>query len=239
MDGGVVDVSGAGTRIWLVKVPDFVAERLETEMAGREEGDEMEVGGVRIYEGTPTSPPRVMVHLSLPGNPVGEYHLHFCKCPAPMHLMATAGEDCQNALLIGGRVEQECILRPVMNDAYRRLMAQRRSRAETPRRKTMAIDSTRAAIQPGLLQHVPEHKLLVRRMPDEDGKRERLPRQDLQDLLFRSFDAQSHWTLKALGEALRQPTVYLKEVLNEIAVYNQRGPYKNTFQLKPEFTSRK
>jgi hypothetical protein len=29
--------------------------------------------------------------------------------------------------------------------------------------------------------------------------------------------------------------IYLKEVLNDICVYLKRGPYKNMYQLKPEY----
>lgn len=99
------------------------------------------------------------------------------------------------------------------------------------------LSSESGGLPLGLLAPVNEANLLKRskRRHSPDQKRERLPRAALLDLLFSAFERYSHWNLKGLVEYTRQPTIYLRELLLEIAVYNKKGPYKSTYQLKPEY----
>lgn len=66
-------------------------------------------------------------------------------------------------------------------------------------------------------------------------KRERLPREELLNLIFQAFAKYEHWTLKSLVENTKQPQVWLKEVLQEVAILNKRGPYMGSYSLKSEF----
>ena len=54
-------------------------------------------------------------------------------------------------------------------------------------------------------------------------------------MIFDSFEKHTYWNLKGLVKNTNQPVNYLKEILDEICNYNTRGPYKNTYQLKPEY----
>ena len=66
-------------------------------------------------------------------------------------------------------------------------------------------------------------------------KRERMPRNDLLNLLFRLFQEQPMYNLKALEEKTQQPTAWLKELLNETCILNKKGPNTGSYQLKPEY----
>lgn len=48
----------------------------------------------------------------------------------------------------------------------------------------------------------------------------------------RLFEKQARWAFPQLQKQTNQPTMYLKEVLGEIAVKNPRGPYKDLWELK-------
>ena len=66
-------------------------------------------------------------------------------------------------------------------------------------------------------------------------KRERLPKEDVMNMLFSAFEKHTYWALKGLVDYTKQPVQYLKDILGEICNFNTRGPYKNTYQLKPEY----
>lgn len=54
-------------------------------------------------------------------------------------------------------------------------------------------------------------------------------------MVFKAFESQEFWTAAALIKHLNQPTAFIKELLNEVAVYLPGGPHRNHYQLKPEF----
>jgi transcription initiation factor TFIIF subunit beta len=63
----------------------------------------------------------------------------------------------------------------------------------------------------------------------------RIPKNELLDLLFTQFSSAPYWSLRSLNDHVKQPQVYLKEVLGEIATLVPKGPYAQMYALKPEF----
>ncbi len=230
---GIVDITNADRRVWLVKVPDYLSERL----ADLEE-DGLDIGSVRIYKATSDSPAKVMVRLCDDGpcsDMPKDYSLNFSKCTQKMHLFC---EDIAGrAMMIEGRVDKEFYMKPVLNDEYRQVMQKRNVEASKPKRSIQVVGSVEGGRRLGIIGHVREQKLLqaqkARTLPEE--RRERLPKGEVTDMLFGAFERMPHWNFQGLVEYTKQPTVYLKEILNEIAVYNKRGPFKNLYELKPEY----
>lgn len=68
-----------------------------------------------------------------------------------------------------------------------------------------------------------------------DGRAIRMPQKDLFDLLFRLFEEYEYWLMKGLKERTRQPELYLKELLEQIANLIKKGPYTSKYNLKPEY----
>jgi len=68
-----------------------------------------------------------------------------------------------------------------------------------------------------------------------DSRTARIPRNELLDLLFTHFEQAPYWSIKALTEHVRQPQVYLKEVLGDIAMLVPRGPYQGMWTLREEY----
>lgn len=57
----------------------------------------------------------------------------------------------------------------------------------------------------------------------------------LLDALISHFQTAPYWALKSLNEHVKQPQMYLRECLAEIATLIPKGPYANMWTLKPEF----
>ena len=68
-----------------------------------------------------------------------------------------------------------------------------------------------------------------------EGRRVRGDRASVEAALFQCFERQAHWSFAALHRAVGQPAPWVKEVLRDIAVYNQRGPHKETWEVKREY----
>jgi transcription initiation factor TFIIF subunit beta len=73
---------------------------------------------------------------------------------------------------------------------------------------------------------------------DVKEKAERLEKPLLEDRLMGLFERQSLWSFKQLVAETRQPAVWLKEVLTELAVLNRRGPNTGMYVLKEEYRRR-
>lgn len=233
LNTGIVDMNQANRRVWLVKVPDYIADRL----ADLDESN-LDLGVVRVTPNPVGGPAQVNLLLA-PHGPCGdlplEYTLQLSKCDQTMHLFC---EDLSGrAVMIEGKVEQECQLRPILNEQYRDVMRRRNETANRPRRTVQMVDVESRDIQVGLIPHVSEYEMLSKRKKryEPEMRRERLPREEVMDILFRAFERIPHWTFKALEEHTRQPATYLKEILGEITIYNSRGPYKNLYELRPEY----
>lgn len=71
--------------------------------------------------------------------------------------------------------------------------------------------------------------------PTKIDKRQRIPREDLENMVFKLFESKAYWSLKELTESTDQPVSFLKEVLNDICTLHRRGKYKSKYELKPEY----
>jgi transcription initiation factor TFIIF subunit beta len=68
-----------------------------------------------------------------------------------------------------------------------------------------------------------------------EGKRTRRDRRELEEIVFNLFERRPNWALKQLVEETDQPVAFLKEVLNDLCIYNKRGANQGTYELKPEY----
>lgn len=227
---GSLDTSNIDRRIWLVKVPEYVFEFLN------ELENNQEIGSVKIYQSKKGELPIVIVHLNnLAKTAPNDHILQFSKCNREIYVFE---EDVVGkAVSINGKVEQECSMKPFLNELYREVLKQRNDTFNVAKRAVQMLDSE-DMMHVGAIPHLREHDLLIqkRRRVESDDKRERLPKSEITDLLFKAFEKHPRWTFNDLMKHIRQPSAYLKEILREIAIYNKRGPYKNMYELRPEYT---
>ncbi len=111
--------------------------------------------------------------------------------------------------MIRGKVEQECQLKPLLNEDYRNVMKMRNIESNRPRRTVKIVDAGAKGVQVGLIPHVNEAELLQRkkRKFEPDMRKERLPKAEVMDLIFKAFEKFSHWSLKGLVDHSQQPLV--------------------------------
>ncbi|GAA6030793.1 hypothetical protein JCM8097_008878 [Rhodosporidiobolus ruineniae] len=149
-----------------------------------------------------------------------------------------------------GTVAHECSLTPNIqgNDAsaaYARILRERQRKAAEPKRTLKRLDVDQATANrlasgmgmAGVKGRVATFTNTSSRGPasTSTARYARIPKNELLDLLFTHFSSAPYWSLRALNDHVKQPQVYLKEVLGEIATLVPKGPYAQMYALKPEF----
>lgn len=78
-------------------------------------------------------------------------------------------------------------------------------------------------------------------------RKERLPWDEMSNMMFMLFGKQPDWDAKSLAEKTNQPIVcnlfhlsiiaqaYIRECLSKLCVQNRKGANKGTWSLKPEY----
>ncbi|CAM9230496.1 unnamed protein product [Discosporangium mesarthrocarpum] len=83
--------------------------------------------------------------------------------------------------------------------------------------------------------HSAQQAKLEARGEASKGTRERLDPATLRSRLFELFSRKDHYMVKDLNRELQQPDRHLRETLHQIARMHNTGPFRNHFELKPEF----
>eukprot|EP00923_Selenidium_pygospionis_P056284 GHVN01098174.1.p2 GENE.GHVN01098174.1~~GHVN01098174.1.p2 ORF type:complete len:232 (-),score=27.51 GHVN01098174.1:3025-3720(-) len=215
--------------MWLVKVPAYLYECLQ-----KLDEDDMEIGTVHVPKNEGGKMLVTFNNQTAERLPK-EYNLQIMKQPQRLYPFC---ED-DGELSIRGVVEDECLLQPVYNEEYRRTVRERELASMSGKRQTQRMfgDGLGQNIRPSGVTHliVSENSKLRKRSVLDGTRRARLPRENVQDMLFKAFEEKAYWTLQSLSEYTSQPGSYLREVLDEIGIFYTRGEYKNMFVLKPEF----
>ncbi|CAI0411683.1 unnamed protein product [Linum tenue] len=68
-----------------------------------------------------------------------------------------------------------------------------------------------------------------------ETKRTRRDRGEMEDIMFKLFERQPNWTLRQLIQETDQPELFLKDILKELCVYNNKGSNQGSYELKPEY----
>ncbi|POY75968.1 putative DNA helicase [Rhodotorula taiwanensis] len=153
-----------------------------------------------------------------------------------------------------GTVAHECSLTPVITNpaaaaAYARIMRERQRKASEPKRTLKRLevdDATANRMASGV--GVGGIKARAATFANTTNKRKgatnaagqpvrafRMEKPQLLDALISHFQSAPYWSLKSLNEHVKQPQMYLRECLSEIATLIPKGPYANMWTLKPEF----
>eukprot|EP00158_Paraphelidium_tribonemae_P001651 Partr_v1_DN24656_c0_g1_i2_m59796 putative factor iif len=240
-----VDIGKASSSVWLVKVPSFLAEKW------RSAGPRAQLGSVTIGKNEENSSGTPSVSLSLlPEHALNSggsdqvpqnYSVKFIAKPENVFVFSQDGP--QHAHEIDGTVQYEFHATPVIDENYRNIMRMRRQAAEKPQRTTQFVEAkgnvqgvsqvTKSFLASTSLAIPPSN----RKRKAEDFRRDRMPKEDLIEIVFKAFSRQEYWSLKEMVEYTNQPVAFMKEILGETCVYIARGPYKTKYQLKPEFQS--
>ncbi|KAJ1725908.1 hypothetical protein LPJ61_005558 [Coemansia biformis] len=243
-DIGDVNLDELGSKVWLVKVPTFLAERWK-----QPRDDGVQLGKMRIYDKPDDSGSNISIILNDSDEYQGiprEYRMQvtnekvrnmhiFSEDRDPTQVIKPTSTLANRAVPISmtGTVRHECTITPNYTDEYKRIMRKRVLEQHMNSRRVQTLEPNE--IKRSMLGADATIFDTAPKKPKVDTRMARMERQDLMNTLFACFKSHPYWSLKGLVEHTRQPLAYLKEVLGDIAKLNKSGSYTNTYSLKPEF----
>ncbi|KAG8055237.1 hypothetical protein GUJ93_ZPchr0001g29756 [Zizania palustris] len=176
------------------------------------------------------------------GNTPKSYSLNMFKDFVPMCVFS---ESNQGKLACEGKVGHKFDMEPHSDNLvnYGKLCRERTTKSMIKNRKLMVLANDNGmSMRPlpglvGLMSSSGPKQKEKKPIPAKpsDMKRTRRDRRELENILFKLFERQPNWSLKNLMQETDQPEQFLKEILNDLCVYNKRGPNQGTHELKPEY----
>ncbi|KAE8684452.1 Papain family cysteine protease [Hibiscus syriacus] len=239
---GFLDMGKADKSVWLMKCPVVVAKSWKNQ-ASSSSSDSQPVAKV-VFSLDPLKPDERQFTMEMIGSETERipksYTLNMFKDFVPMCVFS---ETSQGAVAMEGNVEHKFDMKPHEEniEEYGRLCRERTNKSMIKNRQIQVIDNDRGVhMRPmpgmiGLISSNPKDKKKTMPVKQPEVKRTRRDRGELEDIMFKLFERQSNWTLKQLVQETDQPAQFLKEILNELCVYNKRGANQGTYELKPEY----
>ncbi|XP_062101448.1 transcription initiation factor IIF subunit beta [Humulus lupulus] len=175
------------------------------------------------------------------GNKPKSYSLNMFKDFVPMCVFSETSQGGKVA--VAGKVEHKFDMKPHGEnlEEYGKLCRERTNKSMIRNRQIQVIDNDRGVHMrpmPGMIGFITsssKDKKKAAPVKQSDMKRTRRDRGELEDIMFKLFERQPNWALKQLVQETDQPAQFLKEILNELCVYNKRGTNQGTYELKPEY----
>lgn len=189
----------------------------------------------------PQDPSGVQFTMEMNGTEMGprSYSLNMFKDFVPMCILS---ESPQGKVSVEGKVEHKFDMKPHNEnfEEYGKMCRERTNKSMMKNRQVQVIDNDRGVHMrpmPGLIGLGPNAKDKKKTAPVKpvEMKRTRRDRGELEDIMFKLFERKPNWALKQLVLETDQPAQFLKEILNDLCVYNKRGANQGTYELKPEY----
>ncbi|KAJ6846757.1 transcription initiation factor IIF subunit beta-like [Iris pallida] len=244
----VVDTGKADRSVWLMKCPPVVSNSWQSAAARAAPTPDphpvvskvvLSLDLLNNEESTSIFKMELAQNEMIGGNPKS-YSLNMFKDFVPMCVFS---ESNQGKFSLEGRVEHKFDMEPHSENfgEYGKLCRERTKKYMTKTRQVQVIDNDHGVLMrplPGMVGLVPsgsKDKRKVTPTKGSDVKRTRRDRRELENIIFKLFERQPNWALKQLVQETDQPEQFLKEILNDLCVYNKRGPHQGTHELKPEY----
>ncbi|KAK4743135.1 hypothetical protein SAY87_001136 [Trapa incisa] len=255
--GGFVDTGKADRTMWLMKCPPVVSRSLQHVQAPPPPpaivglGDD---GNGGAEPAPPPSRPVAKVILSFDplhsseensteftmelastesGNIPKRYALEMSKDFVPLSAFS---ESYQGKIAVEGKILNKFDMRPHNENIenYGKLCRERTNKCMKKGRQIQVIDhDNRNLIRPMPLM-MEKKKTPVKVL---EMKRTRKARGEMEEIMFKLFERQPNWTLRLLIQETDQPEQFLKDILKDLCVYNNKGAQQGTYELKPEYRS--
>ncbi|KAK0577004.1 hypothetical protein LWI29_026454 [Acer saccharum] len=237
---GGLETGKADRSVWLMKCPVVVAKSWKNHATS---SDPQPVAKV-VLSLDPLDPDDIKFTMEMANteavNMPKSYSLNMFKDFVPMSVMS---ETSQGKVAVEGKVEHKFDMKPHNEniEEYGRLCRERTNKSMVKNRQIQVIDNDHGVhMRPmpgmvGLISSNSKDKKKAAPVKQSDVKRTRRDRGELEDIMFKLFERQPNWALKQLVQETDQPAQFLKEILNELCVYNKRGTHQGTYELKPEY----
>ncbi|XP_008465664.1 uncharacterized protein LOC103503304 isoform X1 [Cucumis melo] len=178
------------------------------------------------------------------GNALRSYTLNMSTDFIPMSVFSESSQDSSFVLgkfTVEGKILNKFDMKPHDQnlERYGKLCRERTHKSMTKSRQIQVIDH----VTGGHMRPMPgmdvlsfgaaEKKKVVSK--GSETKRLRKERGELEKIIFKLFERQPYWTSKQLIQETDQPEQYMKEILKDLCVYNNKGVHQGTYELKPEY----
>lgn len=242
INNGIVDTGKADRSVWLMKCPLVISKSWQARASASSSSDSQPVAKVVLSLDPlrPDDSSAVEFTMEMNGPEMGpkSYSLNMFKDFVPMCIFS----ENQGKVSVEGKVEHKFDMKPHNEnfEEYGRLCRERTNKSMIKNRQIQVIDNDRGVHMrpmPGLVGFGANAKDKKKTAPVKpvEMKRTRRDRGELEDIMFKLFEKKPNWALKQLVQETDQPAQFLKEILNELCVYNKRGTNQGTYELKPEY----
>ncbi|KAI3761227.1 hypothetical protein L1987_51639 [Smallanthus sonchifolius] len=237
-----LETARADRAVWLMKCPVVVAKSWNAIPPDSQQNLAKVV--VSLDPLRPEDPSSLQFSMEMAGsetvNMPKSYALNMFKDFVPMGVFS---ESNQGRVATEGKVEHKFDMQPNNKnmEEYSRMCRERTNKSMIKNRQIQVIDNDRGLhMRPmpgmiGLIASNSKEKKKAAPVKGPEVKRTRRDRGELEDIMFKLFEKQPNWALKQLVIETDQPAQFLKEILNELCVYNKRGTHQGTYELKPEY----
>ncbi|KAH7848607.1 hypothetical protein Vadar_005090 [Vaccinium darrowii] len=245
---GNLDAVKSERSVWLMKCPPVVAKSWQAQAqssSSSSAADSQPAAAKVVVSVDPLHPEDpFQFTMEMASNEIGNmpksYSLNMFKDFVPMCVFS---ESNQGKVTVEGKVEHKFDMKPHNTnlEEYSKMCRERTNKSMIKNRQIQVIDNDRGVhMRPmpgmvGLVASSSKEKKKPAPIKGPEVKRTRRDRGELEDIMFKLFERQPNWALKQLVQETDQPAQFLKEILNELCVYNKRGTNQGTYELKPEY----
>ncbi|GMN51119.1 hypothetical protein TIFTF001_020268 [Ficus carica] len=152
--------------------------------------------------------------------------------------MSVFSESSKGNQTVEGKILHKFDMKPHDNniESYGKLFRERTKQSMTRTRQIKVIDNDNGSYMwpmPGMTNFASDKKMATKK--GSDMKRTRRDRGEMEEIMFKLFERQSNWSLRQLIYETDQPEQFLKDILKDLCIYNNKGANQGTYELKPEY----
>ncbi|KAK6933324.1 TFIIF beta subunit, HTH domain [Dillenia turbinata] len=252
-----VDTSKADRAVWLLKCPNVVSRSFKTNLNSSSSDSAstplvakviVSVDPLRNNDDDDSSPQFTM---ELAGHTSGDtpkrYSMNMFKDFLPMSVFS---ESSQGKIALEGKVLNKFDMKPHDDniESYGKLCRERTKKYMTKNRQIKVLDDDKGINMrpmPGMSSFIVSGFVVLtttlsldkKKLPvkSSETKRTRRNRGEMEAIMFKLFERQPYWTLRQLIHETDQPEQFLKDILKDLCVYNNKGANQGSYEIKPEY----
>ncbi|EOY18589.1 hypothetical protein QUC31_006449 [Theobroma cacao] len=246
-----LETSKAERSMWLMKCPALVSRSFKTPQPSSISTSSSPPTPQAVAKVILSIDPRVsnddndssspQFTMELVGTEIGDgpkrYSMEMSKDLVPMSVFS---ESSQGKLSVEGKILNKFDMRPHDENIenYGKLCRERTNKYMTKSRQIQVIDNdngTHMRPMPGMMIATVFNEKKKTPTKTSETKRTRRDRGEMEDIMFKLFERQPNWTLRQLIQETDQPEQFLKDILKDLCVYNNKGTNQGSYELKPEY----
>ena len=251
---GETDLSNKNVHVYLVKMPDFLAE----EFADPRNRNQV-IGRLRIPDPndprTSTDPsiaqPRIFLDkvsdADLPNQGTGsvEFNLNIQRKNPNIMVFSSNRKEQKDNVRIEGNVSVLCQARPKMDATYRAITRRRSKLANQPKHGILRMEDSernaadRIALRPISMAETAKQREEKKKAKEDSRRHLDVPdekwRESARASVFQAFEIKSHYSADELAQAIGEKTSRIRPIIGEVCSYNKSGPFSGKYELKDEF----